>query len=476
MTPLEMWAEIQNRFEPNEPVPLNRQDWFATRTYDPIESIQRLLSLPIKDPAQLCFLYLGTIGTGKSSELRRLAREQGKRDFVVVLDLIDHFERVVGNAALIQHITAWEVCFLTGLVLYEAARERWAIEFPENTLKDLESAWRAAAQDTDSPAVTAKLDLAKLAKTIFSLAATAVAGPVAGVATDKTFDFVDGTFSALSADWNLPIGNAKKPLSSNSPASRRLLVSVNNIIATIQKKHQRVVLIIDGLDRIHEADRIREVFIDTDILTRLFCPLVVCGPFRLRHDAQVQQVRVFSNNNNIHTHANEPVLLQNNPKQNGNGVAFFYELYKKRVSDIKAEGAIPYDLLMKLAYYSGGRARDFVRLVRVLAIEAMLLCTQSTKDIPAPKIATPELVDRSIDMVRRQLEIGLHAGHLRVLQSVIDDPQHRLPNEPLTEELLLNAWLLPFPNRSEWFYPHPLLLLQQLQSFPSATPSPSVGS
>lgn len=469
MTPLEMWAEIQNRFEPNEPVPLNRPEWFATRTYDPIESIQRLLSLPIKDPAQLCFLYLGTIGTGKSSELRRLAREQGKRDFVVVLDLIDHFERVVGNAALIQHITAWEVCFLTGLVLYEAARDRWSIKFPENTLKDLESAWRAAAQDTDSPAVTATLDLAKLAKTIFSIAATAVAGPAAGGA-------IEGSISALSADWNLPIGNAKKPLPSNSTTSRRLLVAVNNIIATIQKDHQRVVLIVDGLDRIHEPTQIREVFINTDILTRLFCPVVICGPFRLRHHAQVQQVRVFSNNNNIHTHANEPVLLQANPTKIGNGVAFFYELFQNRVRDIKAESAIPHELLMKLAYYSGGRARDFVRLVRVLALESMLLCTQTSEGKPAPNTATPELVDRSIDMVRRQLEIGLHAGHLRVLQSVIDDPQHRLPNEPLTEELLLNAWLLPFPNRSEWFYPHPLLLLQQLQSFPSATPSPSVGS
>lgn len=67
---------------------------------------------------------------------------------------------------------------------------------------------------------------------------------------------------------------------------------------------------------------------------------------------------------------------------------------------------------------------------------------------------------------RLQQETGLHTGHLRVLQEVADDPLHRLPEDPLVDELLTSHSLLPYPNESEWYYPNPLLTIHLVK--PSA--------
>jgi hypothetical protein len=39
------------------------------------------------------------------------------------------------------------------------------------------------------------------------------------------------------------------------------------------------------------------------------------------------------------------------------------------------------------------------------------------------------------------------------------DPAHLLPDEESVEDLLDSFYLLPYPNESEWYYPHPLLTM-----------------
>jgi hypothetical protein len=77
--------------------------------------------------------------------------------------------------------------------------------------------------------------------------------------------------------------------------------------------------------------------------------------------------------------------------------------------------------------------------------------------------ATTKMVDEAIDERRRVVEMGLNAGHLRTLQSVIDHPLHQLPQDEGLDELLNRFWLLPYPNQSEWYFPHPLLTLNLLK-------------
>jgi hypothetical protein len=213
-----------------------------------------------------------------------------------------------------------------------------------------------------------------------------------------------------------------------------------------------VLLVIDGLDRIREFSRARELFLDSQLISQLHCPMVVCGPFALRHHPATAAIRGF---HGVPPLVNEPVLLQTNPREKGPGVEFFRELYQRRVADLPG-GAdlLTEEQLDELAYYSGGRAREFVTFVRRLSELAW------GKDVDR---ASTELVERVLDERRRHRETGIHKGHLSLLEEVARDPEHRLPEGPLAQDLLSYGTLLPYPNESEWYYPHPLLLRHLLK-------------
>lgn len=223
-----------------------------------------------------------------------------------------------------------------------------------------------------------------------------------------------------------------------------MLHTVNRVIAEIQTHHRPVLLVIDGLDRIRDIERARELFVESDVLARLACRVVICGPFALRHHPTASAVPRFQ----FQPLVNEPVLDQHDPRRPGPGLAFFTDLFLRRTNDLGGAALIAQPLLDHLAYCSGGRAGDFVKMIRLIAQEAW------QADVDA---ATPDIADSVIDQERRLLETGLHRGHIDVLEAVMRDPDHRLPKDDLVWELLTLSRLLPYPDHSEWFYPHPLL-------------------
>lgn len=137
------------------------------------------------------------------------------------------------------------------------------------------------------------------------------------------------------------------------------------------------------------------------------------------------------------------------------GVDFLCEVFRGRIADLGAEDLIPDDLLQRLAYYSGGRARDFLKLIRAVAEQGWI------EDVP---VATPVLVDRVLDEARRLVEAGLDAGHLEILERAAASPQHLLATDPVTHELVAYGKLLPCPDGSERYYPHPLLTVHLVRA------------
>jgi hypothetical protein len=47
---------------------------------------------------------MGTVGTGKTTELLRLAEARAGKELVVFLDLDRHFSDVLGDAPALQHV------------------------------------------------------------------------------------------------------------------------------------------------------------------------------------------------------------------------------------------------------------------------------------------------------------------------------------------------------------------------------------
>lgn len=174
------------------------------------------------------------------------------------------------------------------------------------------------------------------------------------------------------------------------------------------------------------------------------------APFALRHDPALADARGFL----PYILVNEPVLDHADPSRpNPRAIDFFCELYRRRVSDLPPN-LISDDAISKLAYYSGGRARDFVLLVQEIAGFAW--------DADAEQ-ASEAMVEQAIDERRRLLENGLWESDLDFLRALMDAPSRRLEPTDRVERLLTHGRLLPHPNESEWFHPHPLLTLGLLR-------------
>jgi hypothetical protein len=447
MSRRDLWKTLYERFDPEHPAEAR---WRADRPLSPAERIAQLLGMPFGDPR---ILLMGTVGAGKSTELLRIKEARDKEDLVVFLDLARHFSEVVRDSAALERISPWEVCFLAGIGLVTTLRNKLGYEFPAADLKELETAWSAIAKASDTPGV--QLDIAALSKSMLTVGATVVPALIEGITGAGVATGFAASAAALGAisRWTLPLGRSQKSLPDQDSHVQRLLGCVNTLIGHIQSTHRRVLFVIDGLDRIRDITRAKALFVDSQLISRLACRVVICAPFALRHHLATATARGFE----PEVLANEPVLRHDDPTQPGPGVHFFRELFDRRTADLDKPALISKELLEKLAYYSGGRARDFVKFIRELAQDAWL------KDVAA---ATPELVSMVMDRQRRKMENGINEGHIRLLEDVASAPKHYLPGNPLFDELLSYHRLLPYPNESEWFYPHPLLMMNMVRVKP----------
>jgi len=397
---------------------------------------------------------IGTVGTGKTTELYAIAEAILPSQFVVLVDLWRHFDESVGNLAALQHVEPWEVLLLVGLAVFRAAEVQLGHAWRQDQRSALDSAVKAFFPGTakGGPSV----DLGKLTASLVAWvggAATDVVTGGAGTAVGVGLKLLSG--AAAGAKWDLPLGRRSRDtmIPDEDPRLERLLGAVNDLLRTIQTDYRGIALFVDGLDRITEAGTIRDVFVESRVLAKIDCNMVLTGPIALRQDGIAHMVVGLDPK----VLANVPVLKREDPKQHGSGVAFMRDLFNRRVDGLEApaglaspSAAIPEALLDTLAYYSGGRARDFIRLIRDVADRAV------EADIPS---ITAPLVDECIDERRRVIELGITRADVDLLQAVEQDEKHLLPSDPRVADLL-NRWLLlPYPNESEWYFPHPLLTI-----------------
>lgn len=418
----------------------------------PADEVRESLDRPFGTPR---VLLTGTIGCGKTTELFKIAEERAKREFVVFLDLERHFEETVGDRPALANVSAWEVCFLVALSVLRAAEDRIGFKLAAEHRKDLQNAWSSLATSTgEANAVTqssGEFDVTSLARSMLVLASTAA--PALGGASAAVTIGLDIVKAATDGvKWTLPLGLGRRMVFDQDQQMQSLIRCVNVVLGLVEQRlGGDVLVVVDGLDKIQEFDRAKQLFIDSKAISQLDCRMIVAGPYALRHHPALADLKGFAH---VKPLLNEPVMDEEDPSKHGKGVPFFCDLFHRRVKDLDDGNFIPDGLLRDMAYYSGGRARDFVIAVRNLAGHAW------SADKP---IADNALVDRTIDDLRRKRELGLRRGHIDVLKAVMADPLRSLPDGEVAEELLRYGALLPYPNGSEWYYPHPLLLMHMLR-------------
>ncbi len=442
MTQADRWTTIYDRFDPLEPVPLDKPEWHVRRPYSPVGKITRELNRPFGNEHKH-YLLIGTVGTGKSSELNRIAEARTERDVVVIIDLWRHFVEQVGDPAALDQIQPWEVLFLIGVHLIKVG-DAIDLSLPKALRDQLRDARLAFAADDDQISV----DIAALAAAV-SVGVGGVVGGPAGAVLGKL-----GSFMA-TASWDHMIGRGRSA-PDQEPRVRDMLAAVNNIIGYIQERRRSVALFVDGLDRVENLETCTELFVKSALLGKLVCKAVFTGSILVRQAHLAGRIDSFT----PMALANVPVLDQQtlDHKVTPVGRDFFRELWtlRARAQDGTDDltHVIPDTLVDTLAFYSGGRVREFVRMVRVAAG-----CAYDDE----LDVANETVITRTIDEERRRFEMGINADQLKRLRRVMKDPKHELLTDKEYDRLLNRFYLLPYPNESTWYYPNPLLLLHKLR-------------
>lgn len=440
-----LWETIYERFDPEKPA-FDRR-WRVDRKYSPAALILDELALPMGGHKR--FMILGGLGSGKSTELFGIAEQRGATGPVVFVDLVDHFEVRVGDIAALDRLQAWEVLLLIGLAVFRAGEARFEHVWDKTLRKQLEEAGQAFVDDEKD---RAEFDLGKLASAFAVLAGgtigALVGGPVGAVAGAGIAE------AGKSVQWRFKIGMpGRAPRSDQDALVQRLLDAVNLLIGELQRTYAcRLTIFVDGLDRIKDRERTQALFVDSSLLGSLECDVVITGPMALHWGSLRKHVRRFTTK----VLTNAPVIDRRDPwsfTPGGSGIDVCIAIYRRRVAGLDFEPLGDMQL-RKLAYYSGGRIREFVRLIRSLCGPAWRHDLAQVSD---------EIIEHAIDEVRLETEGGLTRRRLDLLRALLDNP-NELPDDgdELVAEMLDVCLILPFPNESEWYFPHPLLLKAKL--------------
>ncbi len=433
------WEAVYTTFDPIEPVvdPLLRVPRFGA--YSPVEKIVPSLLVPFGTRR---ILVAGSIGSGKSTELLTVAERLAPQRVVVLFDLWRHMELSVKDVSALEHLQAWELIGLVGLAVLRAGTERFGHE------------WRGADQDlakalSDQASGSAQLDIAKLATGLAVTVGGAIAGAAGAAAINSGLEVLKSAGDAWT--WQVGLRGTRRR-SDQEEGVRGVVAATKSIIESLTADlgGRKIVVIIDGLDRVQTAEGFERLFVDSNLLRALPCDVVVSA-----HLAMVQRyggrLRIFDQRHDL---ANEPVADRDDPWKPGPGIPFFRELVDRRLESLEGvdvpDDVLPDPLLERLAWCSGGRPRDFLGFMRTIAEHAY--ASRSAR-------VDAELVARIIDKARRDVSMGLNSDQIELLESLVRDPARRLPGSDVACDLLEQQLILPYPNEDTWYLPHPLLLI-----------------
>lgn len=448
------WEAIEAIFDPE--LPVDDPAIFAERdpAYNPLVRLERDLRRP-STTNDSKVLVTGTVGNGKTSELNHFAAALAGHRTIIKLDLWSHFQQSVGDVAALSRIEPWELVGLLGVAIYRAGGERWGHHWGseqkmlERALEELQGSGH------DGPTI----DLPKLASGM-AVAVSGVVGAVTGgvlAGTAATMGMAVLKTATEATRWPWHIGKHKQPQRDDQEV-RGVLNAVNAMITALQREYGgRLLLLVDGLDRVDPVGsdpvRSRRLFVESALLGGLYCDVVCVASGAVR--SMESSIRAFL----PQELCNVPVLDRADPTRPGKGIEFFRSLVSKRVAAVSKEatpppGAFPGELVDRLAYYSGGVNRDFVRSMRMAAGEAWHAEAEAL---------TRGIVDITLREARRRKEAAMNGEEIGLLERLMIDPERKLPSGHVAAALASRQCLLAYPNETTWYYPHPLLTLALLK-------------
>ena len=421
MSNTSFWRTAYQRFKPEEPLvtPEDLESFYVPRDNSPVDKLVSLLEME-DDPAK--FLLAGHRGGGKTTELRRLQQKLANNYTVIWIDTQAALDRYnIGYA---------EVVVLIGLEIARQAIEyKWLFNNKDKLLDDLQNSLKTIVYKDKAN----EEDGLKLPDFIAK----------AGLILKR------GLTREVTRTLNV------------RPSLSDIITKVNNIIHAAEKEQQqKLVIIVDGLDR-HDLATALEMF-SSPLLVELESHIIYSIPIFLRYSPNFRQPmesfqKCLDLNNPPVFECDENLRPTSNPNQNGRKI-LINVIHKRLISlGDRYKGLFNPDALELICEKSGGVMRDLVRLART-ACEIGLRNRLGLIDLETAKEAVQE--------VRK--EYNLSDYHYPELDKIHRSGQlttttHSLPGKGefiICDELLQNKLVLGYYNsrQQSWFDINPILL------------------
>lgn len=384
-------------------------------------------------------LLVGGLGSGKSTELTRLATlvaEAADPPLVTLLRLQEQLDP--------GQVTAAQVLFLLGIASLALVEEKP----PTPLIRQLEKAYG----DIVAPDGDPKIDVLSLLSRIAVLAggmAKAAGRPLVGSLVGGLGELAKGTKSP-----RLPLPGRGRRLSANQTPTINLADAVAEAMSWTRTKFMRVPLafFVDGLDKLDPGSI--EEFFGSGVLSLPACPVVYSAPLALRYTVKGIPLEPHYSFLTVHNfpvfreHADDPL----NPV----GFAAMREIIRKRLeyaqldpATVFAGGLVEGGVVDRAIEASGGVAQIFLDLLDRSLRRAVVGAAKDDLIIDEPTLQSV------IEEARKAMALRVRPSQFDILRKVRETRGR--PEGESADELLYYNVVLAYPNDPAWFRPSPLL-------------------
>ncbi len=404
---------------------------FVVRDKAPSRRIAKLL--PMQHDRH--WIFCGSIGSGKSSELAYLGEILKNDYFVVGLDL----DQSIHNVHTIQPT---EVLMLIGAATVRTVHELWGGQLPIEQIEELQNAFMGVLDE-----IPGRPEPARILEGVALLSWALGTGDLK-TAGKTVASAVSSMGSILKGKRRAPLGGlTRSSLREGDPYVSALVDAVNAILDQVREEYQREPLVlVDGLDKLDEMGIIRQLFC-ARLLTDVRAASVYCAPITMVLEGEWGVASSFFEQARL---TNVVVAPHGDisPEQIENGRALLREVVKRRLGrhgltehDVFEKGAL--DLIIT---ESGGVLRTLVRLVsksieRAYLDDAVQITLGSAQD--------------AIDELAREYAITMN-GRRRAELKIIEQ-EGEPSGDPTSLKLLLRNYALLYGNGETWWAPAPLV-------------------
>lgn len=443
---IDWWRPKLRALDPWRLVQLEEiDDLYAEREGAPYRSLARDLALAER-PAEVKVLLCGARGSGKTTELTRLAHDVEERFCVVQTDL---------GAGLPDEASTLVVVTLLGVAALRAIKV-WSE--PDGDVQALVPTGKASVArgierlqgalqrfGEGVPAVAQLLDGVSGIVTFFDPTLAAGLATASGVAK--------AAGSTATAITKLRNDLARSPLEGRLPPEKRddaqaVVEAVNGILADLQALAGRPPLLLaDGLDKRTRLDEVEQALNDEYLLRDLQAPLVLTGPVNLRHDPRF---RAVPGNFRLALLYNVPIWhrVDGDVQPSPDGARVLKDLFQRRREDAGIpENLIGEPLVERAAQSCAGIVRDFLGLLHEAGKNAL---SRGQQTVDAADL------DTAIKTRRLEMEGYLDEQEIELLARVLD--KGTLPGALEADTLLFENFIACYHNGDIWFRPHDLIV------------------